>query len=263
MSQFKNHNLAKRKIKKIEDHPENFLIIHYSCQSFFNLNGKTPHITAIGVKDISNGQTKLFCIHQMAEIKNIPTNQIKSHYDDLEKILLRRFYQYVKLNRDKTWIHWNMRNSNFGFDAINQRYRVLHGKPEEILDSNKVDLSELLIHLYGKGYIGNPRIKKLMEKNHIKPHNFLDGEEEAKAFKNQDYVKLSFSTLEKLNIFHDFLNQAINNTLKVNSSHKEIYGNTLSGYYAFLQDRSWGKVIFWILNSIAAGVIGALISHII
>jgi len=38
----------------------------------------------------------------------------------------------MESNKDKKWIHWNMRDVNFGFEAIVNRYKILGGKVIEI-----------------------------------------------------------------------------------------------------------------------------------
>nr|WP_185935845.1 hypothetical protein [Lactiplantibacillus plantarum] len=101
-----------------------------------------------------------------------------------------------------------------------------------------------------------------MDKNKINPKNFLIGMDEAAAFDNKEYVKLSFSAARKVDVFNDFLTQATDNTLKVNSHYREIYGDSLLGFYTMLQDTNWGKAVLWILNLIIGGFIGAWISHI-
>jgi len=52
-----------------------------------------------------------------------------------------------------------MRDSNYGFEAIAHRYKVLDGTPEEIVDEYLVDLAKLLIDLYSPKYIGHPRLE--------------------------------------------------------------------------------------------------------
>ena len=67
-------------------------------------------------------------------------------------------------------------------------------------------------------------MEKLIEKNNIKAKDYLSDQQEAAAFDNQEYVKLHMSTLRKVDVFANLLNRAINNTLKVNSKWREIYG---------------------------------------
>ena len=89
-----------------------------------------------------------------------------------------------------------MRDLNYGFEAIENRYRVLEGRPESIEDDKKYDLARLLIDIYGNGYVGHPRLEKLIEKNKISTRDFMDGQLEAAAFANKEYVKLHMSTLK-------------------------------------------------------------------
>lgn len=262
MSRFADHRNSSKILKEIETEPANFLIIHYSCESFYDTNGKSPRITTIAVKFFNSGQRKLFAIHQIAERHQIEPEEISEHYEYLEKQLLDEFYQFVENHLNNKWVHWNMRDSNFGFEAIEQRYRVLGGKPIIIPDNNKVDLSRLFLKRYGKKYIDDPRIKCLMEKNNVNPLNFLDGKKEAEAFKNKKYIELSMSSSAKVEVFSTFLDLAINNKLIVNSKKSEIYGNPLIGWYSILQEKSWGTVILWIFNIVIGTIIGAIITKI-
>ena len=53
-----------------------------------------------------------------------------------------------------------MRDINYGFGAINNRYEILKGKYYEIKEENKFDLADKLKECYGKNYIEHPRLKK-------------------------------------------------------------------------------------------------------
>ena len=93
---------------------------------------------------------------------------ISKEYDSLEKEMLQDFYRHLKKYQQMQYLHWNMRDSNYGLQAIEHRFRVLGGNDEElhiIDDKNKTDLARLLIDIYGLGYIGHPRLEKLLEKN--------------------------------------------------------------------------------------------------
>ncbi|MFC6170480.1 hypothetical protein [Loigolactobacillus jiayinensis] len=262
MTRFKDHKGAAKLLKQIDENKSDYLIIHYACESFFDTNGRTPHVTSIAVKKFDDGQAELFAIHKIAEIKHVPIEKITAEYDNLEKEMLRRFFDYVKIHIEQKWIHWNMRDSNYGFKALEQRYLVLGGTPTVIPDSNKVDLSRLFIHLYGKGYIDNPRIQSLLKFNNIKPLNFLDGKQEAKAFNDHNYVELSFSTASKVDIFANFLTQSIDKKLKVKSKRSEIYGNSMLGWYDFIAEKPYGKPLIWIIGVLISGIIGAELGHI-
>ncbi|MCO4628661.1 hypothetical protein Si038_00748 [Streptococcus infantarius subsp. infantarius] len=258
MSRYTDYKYASNILKGIENKPEKYLIIHYSCESFYNLGGKSPRIASISVRQFNNAQTNNFSIHQYSEMLNIPITD--DTYRDIEKKLLTDFFTFVDKNLDKIWIHWNMRDSVFGFNAIEQRFRVLGGKPQAIDNDKKIDLGHLFKLLYGGDYIENPHIEKLLELNKFNPKQFLNGKQEAEAFDNSEYVKLSMSTSSKVNLFSTFVTHAINQTLKTRIPNWKIRGTNFAGLLATFQDMTSGKIIFWLVNTIIAGIIGAWIS---
>ena len=81
-----------------------------------------------------------------------------------------------------------------------------------------------MVSLFGVGYIGHPRLVKIIEKNKITDRDMLTGEEEAAAFENKEYVKLHQSTLRKGDILANLFERTADGTLKTNSKWYEIYG---------------------------------------
>jgi hypothetical protein len=118
-----------------------------------------------------------------------------------------------------------MRDINYGFHAIEHRYKVLGGEPFKIEESKKFDLARALIAIYGVGYIGHPRLERLVQKNKISDIGFLTGKEEADAFENKEYVKLHQSTLRKVDIISSIYERAVDDSLKTNATWKDIYGS--------------------------------------
>lgn len=95
--QYTRHKNARKLFREIDANPQNYLIIHYSCESFYDIkDGHTPRITSIAVYDYATGQTDSFSIHKMAEKTHIDVNDIESHYDELERAMLAEFFEYAK-----------------------------------------------------------------------------------------------------------------------------------------------------------------------
>lgn len=258
MSRYTDYKHASDTLKGIEEKPEKYLLIHYSCESFYNLDGKTPRIASISVRQFNNAQTNNFSIHQYSEILNTPITD--DTYKTIEKELLKDFFSFVDKNTDKIWIHWNMRDSVFGFNALEQRFKVLGGQPVSIDNDKKIDLGHLFKLLYGGNYIENPHIEKLLNLNQFNPKQFLNGKQEAEAFESRDYVKLSMSTSSKVNLFSTFITHAINRTLKTNVPNWKLRGTNIIGLYSTFQATVAGKLILWLVNLIIGGIIGAWIS---
>ena len=244
---------AKGQLTEINKKRDNVVIIHYSCESFYDCtDGKSPRITSIAVRNLVTGQTESFSIHQIAERdKKLTIKDINDHYDELEEQMLKEFYDYVEKHENYTWVHWNMRNITYGFAALEHRCKVLGGTPTEIHESCRYDLSLMLNQLYGDNYIDHPRLGNLVERNsHTHPH-FLKGAEEAEAFKNSDYVKLHQSTLCKVDIISNIVDRVISSTLKTDAKVTGIYGN----YFAFAIEKmkeSWFFILFGIAGTIAS-----------
>ena len=213
------------RIDRIMEHPEDALVIHYSCESFYDReDGKTPRVTSIAVRNLESGQTESFSIHKIAEQQKIPFETIHEHYDQLEKEMLEEYFKFLNENQGKTWIHWNMRDINYGFSALEHRFKALDGTPFILTEGKKFDLSRAMVSLYGIGYIGHPRLTKLMGKNNITSKDFLTGKEEADSFENKEYVKLHQSTLRKADILANIFERVADGTIKTNSKWYEIYG---------------------------------------
>lgn len=258
-------NKAKRRKKALEkiismvDNASHALVIHYSCESFYNIpNGRTPRITSIAVRYLATGQTKSFSIHKVAELQNVPFEEIEMEYNLLEKEMLTDFYNFVKNHKSFDWIHWNMRDINYGFEAIEHRYSVLGGVPEQISDEKKVDLSRYLVDIFGLRYIGHPRFQKLIELNSITDKDMLAGAAEAKAFDDKEYVKLHQSTLRKVDCLQTILERTASGSLKTNSKFYDIFGISPQGIAEMIKD-NWLIGLLWTgITLILGGYIGSL-----
>lgn len=258
--QLHRHNKACEILKEIDKNPENYFIIHYSCESFYDKeDGHSPRITSIAVYRYYDAQTDSFSIHRSAEKEGVLFDEIESNYDLLEKKMLDDYFEFVRTHMNMKWIHWNMRDSNYGFKAIEFRYQVLKGEPIVIEDSKKIDLARLLIDKYGARYIEDPKMQSLMQFNNISEKDFLSGKDEAIAFENKDYIKLHLSTLRKVNVFYTIINRDLQKTLKIKSNWKDIYGVSLQGIFDYCQSKWW----FWVITIIVSAIAGVVIGRII
>ncbi len=249
--------MQKNFLQKISDNSLEYLIIHYSCESFYDLpEGNTPRITSIGVRYVKNAQTHSFSIHKIAELRQIAPAEINQNYNILEKAMLDEYFQFVSKHPIHKWIHINMRNINYGFEAINHRYRVLGGTPIDINDDSKIDLARLFIDLYGNEYAPHPRFESLYVLNNITMSDFLNGEEEANAFIEGNYVGLHQSTLRKIDNMHNVLSLANENDLKNKSNLFQIYGISIGGIYYLSKDNWIVGIVFWLINTSIAALIG-------
>lgn len=259
MSRVTDRQNGLKKLKEIDKNKNKYLVIHYSCESFYNLKGKSPKITSIAIENLEYGQAELFAIYKTAEKMNIEFNQISTRYADIEESMLSDFYKYVSQNREKAWLHWNMRDSIFGFKALEHRFEVLGGTPEKIQDSSQINIASLLKEVYGPEYIADPKMQMLMSRNNLKPKHFLNGEEESEAFKDEKYYELSLSTSGKVRMFSQIVNLAVDNKLEIDVPKNQLYGTSIKGYWQRFVESKFFKPISYLVST----VIGAVIGHFV
>lgn len=225
LQRLKRRKATTRHMEALLDHAPTTLVVHYSCESFYDrTDGKTPRVTSIAVRNLASGQTDSFSIHHIAEQQHIPFGEIHEHYDALERQMLDQYFEFVTSHQHFSWVHWNMRDVNYGFAAIEHRYRSLGGNPVLIPEDRKFDLARALVDLYGVGYIGHPRLENLIDKNKITKRDFLSGKEEAAAFDKKEYVKLHQSTLRKVDILANLFERTSNDSLLTTATWSEKYG---------------------------------------
>ncbi len=68
-------------------------------------------------------------------------------------------------------IHWNQNAKYFGIDHICSRYKALTGETITLEYPNDIDLSSLLIDMFGDDYVSHPRLDTLATLNNFKGHS--------------------------------------------------------------------------------------------
>ena len=241
LTRMRRRKRAGEALNRLLDRPDRVVVVHYSCESFYDRpDGSSPRVTSIAVRHLETGQTYSFSIHQMAERKRC---DIEGHYDELERQMLDEFFEYVKTHPDYWWLHWNMRDINYGFLAIAHRFRVLKGTPVEIAENKRVDLSRLIVDLYGRDYLPHPHMLNLVKGNQITDGGFLPGVEEALAFEQREYVKLHQSTLRKVYVIAKIAELAGERALKTNATWKAKYGVHPQALAEWLNEHWLGTIV--------------------
>ena len=224
---YKDWKRARQQLEDAFQQPEHSVVIHYSCESFYDRDKpRSPRITSIAIRNLDTGQTKSFSIHLVAERRGL-LDSIEQHYDQLEREMLEGFFQAVRERQHCRWLHWNMRDANYGFEALENRLRAVGEEPvATVPETKRVDLSRMLVSLYGVGYIGHPRLENLMAKNNITAKDFLTGKQEAAAFDGKEFVRLHQSTLRKVDVLANLAGRAHANDLKTLASWWERNGRS-------------------------------------
>lgn len=237
--------------KSVAKEPDQFYVIHYSSQSLYDADGEghSPRITSIAVMHFATRQTTSFSVHAVADLLRIGKDEVETRYNDVEKEMLLRFFEFVRDRLDKYWIHWRMQNLTFGFEHLEHRSRLLSNPdPPRVPFENRLDLSAILQIKYGHDYVPNPRMINLAQQNGTLPQGFLTGEQEAEAFKNKHFIRMHASTLAKVDFFRHVIVLAQQGRLRTATKNWGVRVDRL------LEGRT-AKVI-----ALAAGVVGAMVA---
>jgi len=252
LERFKRIKIGKVKIEKILSELNHSFVVHYSCESFYDReDGKSPRITSIAVRNLGSGQTESFSIHQIAEREDVDLSDIINHYDRLEKRMLAEFFNFALRHEQSNWLHWKMRDINYGFPALEHRAKVLGiNEPYHINDDKRMGMARLMVDLYSDNYIEHPRLEKLILLNDITNRDFLSGEKEAEAFEKNEYVKLHQSTLRKVGAIANIFDRVAESRIVTKANRRQIYGGLYPLIINFLQTH-------WIISLV--GFVSALI----
>ena len=235
--QFRKFKDAERILGEIFEHRQSVICVHYSCESFYDRPcGTSPRVTSIAVRLLGTGQTRSFSIHQQAELSRLKLEDIPNQYDCLENRMLTQFYEFVAQHHTHKWMHWNMRDGNYGFEALAHRFRVLGGAPVDIQDAQKIDLARIMRDFLGPEYVPHPRLAKLLELNNMTPQNFMSGAQEAEAFTSREYVRLHQSTLSKVDAIANIVEEAVADRLACDNSYFARRGLTFSSTAEILKN---------------------------
>lgn len=212
-------------LESLLEEPGTVNVIHYACESFNDPESEnSPRITVIAIRNMGSRQTVTFSLDNEAELANVSVSEIKDNLDALERKMLCKFYGHVSTSRNCKWLHWNMRDTTYGFNALANRYRVLGKEPTEIPEPLLFDLSHILVDIYGENYVGHSRMKTLLDLNGRMNSDFLTGAEEANSFAKGQYSQISRSTQRKTHEFEVIARKVQEKSLKTENSLYSQYG---------------------------------------
>ncbi|WP_299135273.1 hypothetical protein [uncultured Tenacibaculum sp.] len=258
MSFFKNERIKERErgfsqIQQIQNNLNDSFSIHYSCESFYNTDGRTPRIASISTLNFGSEQIKSFSIHKQAQIKSYDFKHLtEEQFNECELRMLKSFNSFLKENFDKNYVHWRMNSSDYGFEAINTRYQILSNSSDviDIKDKYKFDLSQILKLIYTKSYAEHGELGKLFTLKDINKYDsikIISGKEEAEEFQFKNWNKIQSSTQAKVNIFKKIVDDINTKNLKTNSKWFKTYGISLKGIAEAINNNIYLRILWWII----------------
>lgn len=225
IDRIKDRSSSRHLVERLFQDAHRVFVVHYSCESFYeNATGASLRVTSIAIRNLKSAQTRSWSLHAMAELMGM-LDVMQPNLNQIERRMLDGYFEFLRTHADCQFLHWNMRDNNYGFYAIEHRYRVLGGTPYELQDANKHDLARIMVALYGRQYAPHEdstgrkgRIMSLAELNRVSGEDALTGQQEAAAYVAGDFLAMHRSTLRKLDMFANFFDRTHQKTLKTNST---------------------------------------------
>lgn len=269
--EWNKHKVAKYKLHDIMNSFGEFSIIHYACYGFDG-NGSYSgvRITSIAILHCTSqyststpGQREItvFDLVSAADELRIPRDKINDKIDKVEKSLLKNFYNHIASRQDRLYLHWNMQDNKYGFQAINNRYFTLTNKQPmfTIPPDHQVNISDLLGDYYGYNYVEDPKIEHLYKLNpNLASKDLLLGKDEAKSFEVGNYTAIRNSNIAKVKFFHEVLMSVYAGKLKVSKGRLKAFKLFPQVLFEIASEKWW----FWLLTLFVGAILGVIIGKI-
>lgn len=260
------HKEANKILETYSKKKSDYIFIHYARQNCFeDAYEKGPRVIAIVVTDADSGQTMVFSLKKIADEQGNNFFEVSNEEKDkIEKMMLSSFFDYAKKNKQKIWLHWNMKNNNFGFSAIEERYKNLGGNPEHFEENMLINISTVLRRKYGMDYARNAlwngkemgKMYDIFQLNNIKDGKILNGEQEIKEYILKNINSIEQSLLNKVKAFQMIVEYACDNVLVTRGKMlRDVYGFSISGIFEYIQNNA----LLAFLSSIIGGIVSAVI----
>jgi len=207
----KQRSTLLNKMKEYASQEKPCIFISYACTNF-NQVEKPVRITSIVVNIMNTSCERTFdyIICNSGSLSGLKECEL----DEIERRMLDKFFEFATPYRNSIWIHWNMRNSKYGFEKIINRYCSLGGVLDKEYFKNEFDLAWAFKKIYGSDYVKDPRFENICKLNGLAMFDFEKGENEAVLFEHGKYDLISHSKLRKIHCMTSLFDMAIHGTLK-------------------------------------------------
>ncbi|MBX3484447.1 hypothetical protein [Phenylobacterium sp.] len=191
-------------------------VVHYACEGFDRPDGR---IAAIAVRNLGNGASTLFDVTSRLPSGMTPKSAPPAVLDRAELAMLEAFDLFLQGHPHHHWLHWNMRDATFGFDALHRRQRALGGTPGPLPPpSFRIDLASRMFDLYGDRYAAPPsRLETLAARNGLSMANLIKGAEQGERVTRGDYRPVERSLLNRVDLLYSIAIKATEGTLKTDA----------------------------------------------
>ncbi len=221
---------ARERLTKLFAQRQTAFVVHYACDTIFGPN--SARVTSIVARNLGDGSTHTFSLHQEAELQRLAPARALQCLDDLERAALEKFVAFLGSHQRATYVHWNMRDSTYGFAALEHRYQCLGGSSTlPVHDSQKLDLAIVLNDIYGENYVPRPHIEHLAKMNALTVDGFVSGKDEPELLQKGQLKSILVSNTRKATLIAEIAQLAHDYRLLTDKGWWELNGGRLREAY--------------------------------
>jgi REase_DpnII-MboI len=189
---------------------DDLIAVHYACENLYAVEDHPAAVSCIGYSPIGPGNAVSFSIVDAQE--GVTPR-------DAEIGVLAQYFEYLQYHSAASFVHWNMSKADYGFAALEARYRHLTGEVPYHLPSDRTyDLDDLVADEFGPDYVAHPRMSRLATANGLTRRHALGGQDEAERFASGDDGSVRRSTDEKVRWIAALAERFLGGTLKTGRS---------------------------------------------
>ncbi len=185
--------------------------VHYACENFNLLKDRPAEISCVAFAEVTTGEVRAFAQADIGE----PS----------EEFVLQAFFKHLQETQQSLIVHWNMNNADFGFQAMESRWRFTQKTsvaPYAVPRTRLVDLDDLVGEIYGKGYADHPRLTSIAALNEYQSPNMLSGKDEAERLSTKSFNEIRRSVSEKAKLIAFILKRVIAGTLETKNGGRRV-----------------------------------------
>jgi len=169
---------------------DDLIVIHYGCENLYTAKDHPASVSCVAYCRVVRAEAGSFSVVDTPE---------GTDPSDAELQVLKRYFAFLERNGGAAFVHWNMSKPDYGFSALEARYKFLTADdaPYQVPRDRTYDLDDLITYEYGSDYAPHPRLISVAVLNGLRRHHALAGKDEADRFEAGDHGSIRRSIDEK------------------------------------------------------------------
>lgn len=180
--------------------------VHYGCENLHTATDHPAAISCVAFCRIGRSDAGSFSVADHPGAGSTAA----------ESAVLHAYFEFMQQNASAAIVHWNMGKPDYGFSALETRFRFLTAEepPYRVPRDRTFDLDDLIAIEHGAEYAPHSRLISTAALNGLSRHYALAGAEEAEKFSSGDHGSVRRSIDEKARWIAELADLFLSNRLK-------------------------------------------------